>query len=264
MNILARDIKHQTLVSAFKKDGDTQALAEIIKDYKPFYKKAVSKIVNSRILGFDHYQDLIQECHIATLKAIYKFDSDKGTKITPFLITYVNSALKRYVLDFQKACRLGTNTADRKAYYSAHRLRAKKQSEVGSELTNEDIQKISNDAAVPLKTAREVVQVVSNATVAIDKIEYQAEAIDYISEIEDNQAKNQAFEMFEKLKYQLDDRTRDIICASFLSHHISGTIKKLAEKHNLTPRRVRQIQKQGLNELKTLMQDQGVLAEDIL
>jgi RNA polymerase sigma factor (sigma-70 family) len=260
LDIAALHAKHAVLLSAYQQDGDTAALRAILDDYKPMFGKAIRELMRGQTLSADHQADLHQECMLAAIKAIDGFDLAKGTKLTTYLLMHVRGALKRYVLDNKAPCRLGTSSDDRKAYYAAQRIHATRSME-GSAVSERDVQTIANDSATSLKTARRALTALQASPCDLDSVQDMMAEPDPTDSFLDRNATAIGMAAFEELVVLLPERTRDILVESFLSHHCDHVIHRLAEKHQITVRRVRQLQKEGLASLKTMMENQGLMAD---
>jgi RNA polymerase sigma factor (sigma-70 family) len=262
MNLPALHAKHAILISAWQKDKNQHAIAEILSDYEPLINKAVRLAMRGQMFSVNHIDDMKQECSVALVKAIDGYDSEKGAYLTSYLNTYIKCALLRYKLDFQAPCRLGSSSEDRKAYYAAQRLRAQK-NDGHNRLTYKDIELVARDSATSIKIAKRAVQAIDATPTSLDDV------VDLVSDAStaqisiDRWSTQEAMSTFDRLQHELDDRTRDIICTTFLSHHIEGAVTRMADKYDLTPRRIRQIQTEGLKKIKILMEQNGIDAECI-
>lgn len=253
--------KHDVLISAWQNDQDNDARAEILNDYQTLFRKAIAEAMRGRTLSEAHRMDLEQECLMAAMKAIDSFDRSQGTKLTTFLFMHVRGALKRYILSFRAPCRLGTSSNERKAYYAAQRLRTTRMTEGQETLTQEDINLVAKDAAVSEKIAERAVLSMSAIPVDLDSISEFAVEPDHTETSMERDAQAKAMAMFELMKDKLPERMADIICTTFLSHHTDNVFQRLADKYDLTPRRVRQIQKEGLLKLKDMFEEEGMDAD---
>lgn len=261
INIPALHAKHDILISAWQKDNNQDALETILDDYQPLFAKAIAEVMRGRTLSDEHRKDLQQECKAAAINAINQFDRGQGTKLTTFLFMHVKGALRRYVLDFRAPCRLGTSSNERKAYYAAQRMRQTFIAQGKETLTASDIQDVAKNAGVSEKIATRAVMSMNATPTALDSVVDQVVEPDHTENTIEMDARLKAMAMFEKAKAQLPARTADIVTTSFLSHHTDNVIARLADQYDLTPRRVRQIQKEGLLQLKAIFEEEGLDAE---
>lgn len=262
MNFEARLEKHKKLIAQWQSEQDAQALEDLLQDYQPLIKKHIRQTFTGGVLSLSHQKDLEQECNLAFIQAVSRYDCERNPKLTPYLISWLKGTVRRYSLDFQTACRLGTNPDDRKAYYCAQRHKAqKRQQGLDDLLTHQDIQHIANDSAVSIKVANRAAQAVGQNCVSLEDAPDIISDNSHLKEFFEQDSHKKGFALFEELRTQLDERTQDILCTTFLSHHIYGAVDRLADRHNLTPRRIRQLQKKGLEQLRILFEDKGYTRE---
>ena len=88
------------------KEGDKEAIAEILESFKMFIIKQCNKIY---IEGYDK-EDLIQEGYISLIKAIEKYDDSKGTFVAYSTRTIVNNY---YMMIRNRAKYNGTTSLNR-------------------------------------------------------------------------------------------------------------------------------------------------------
>jgi RNA polymerase sigma-32 factor len=263
LDIAALHVKHNVLLSAWKKDGDRVALQAILDDYKPLFGKLIRETMRGHAFSLDHRKDLEQECMVAALKAIDNFELDKGTKLTTYLLLHVKGAMRRYTLDFKAPCRLGTSSDDRKAYYSAQRIHAQRAMSGEGGLHDGDILAVAKDSATSETTARRAVRALQANHCDLDAVADMIEEPDATAAFIETNALQTGMTLFENVKHHLPDRTRKIVEATFLSHHTDRTMQRLAEEFGLTIRRVRQLQKEGLEQLRSLMEEEGIMADSL-
>lgn len=262
MNFEDRFEKHKKLIAQWQNEQDTKALEELLNDYQPLIKKHIRQTFSGGVLSLSHQKDLEQECNLTFIQAVSRFDPNLNQKLTPYLITCLKGTVRRYSLDFQTICRLGTNPDDRKAYYCAQRHKAQKRSQgLDDILGHKDVQHIANDSAVSVKVANRAALAASQSCVSLDDAPDIVWDDTQLKQFFEQDSHKKGFALFEELRTNLDERTQDILCTTFLSHHIHGAVDRLAQRHKLTPRRIRQLQKKGLEQLRNMFEDNGYTRE---
>jgi RNA polymerase sigma-32 factor len=67
--------------------------------------------------------DLIQEGNIGLMKAVQKFDADKGIRLISYAVWWIRAFIQNYVLKSWSLVKLGTTQAQRKLFFSLARTR---------------------------------------------------------------------------------------------------------------------------------------------
>lgn len=255
-----RQARHASLIHTWKTTRSPQALEELMADYQPLFRAQIAGTLRGRTLAPDHEADLLQECAFALVRAVEGYDPNKCPSIAPYLTRYVQGAMRRYVLDFRAACRLGTNSDDRKAYYAAQRLRIQRLNQGREESLDGEIRTVANDTATSIKTAKRAVLAINASSVGIEDVDLVA--VQDPSPL-DTQAQARAMAAFEHHAQSLPERTRTIVCETLLGHRVDGAVARMAERYDLTPRRVRQIQAEGLAALRRLLEADNITADAV-
>lgn len=253
--------RHAMLIQAWQSKRETRALQALVADYQPLFRAEIGRALRGRTLSPDHDSDLMQECIQTLITALDKYDATMCASIAPYLSRHIKGVVRRYVLDFRSACRLGTSSDDRKAYYAAQRLRVDRLFAGQDGLLDRDIDAVARDSATSRTVAARAVAAMSSGSVPIEDVEIADEMGDGASILANKDAMTKAMAAFEKHVATLPERTRTIVCETMLGHKVEGAVARMAERYQLTPRRVRQIQSEGLMALRDLMEADSITAE---
>ena len=87
--------------------------------------------------------DLIQEGNLGLMKAVKRFDPEKGVRLVTFAMHWIKAEINEYVIRNWRIVKIATTKAQRKLFFKLRGLTP------GTEkLRNEDIERISKILAV--------------------------------------------------------------------------------------------------------------------
>src|SRR6516165_6543034 len=134
--------EEQQLAREFHSRRDTKAAHRLITANLRFVVKVAYEY---RSYGF-RMADLIQEGNIGLMKAVQKFDPDKGIRLISYAVWWFRAYIQNYILKSWSLVKLGTTQAQRKLFFSLARTKReldKMSAEHGFESDGEDSSKIA-------------------------------------------------------------------------------------------------------------------------
>ena len=205
--------------------------------------------------------DIIQEGNVGLMKAVDRFDPNKGVKVVSFAVHWIKAEIHEYILRNWRLVKIATTKAQRKLFFN---LRSKKKS-LGW-LTKDEAEKIANDLNVEVKDVLHMENRLSSTDAAFDSPtstnddeemmspaqyledkRYDPEMIVSNEEVEKVNNEN----LMEALKL-LDDRSKDILLRRYLADQ-KATLHELADEYGVSAERIRQIETSALKKLKISM-----------
>ena len=203
--------------------------------------------------------DVIQEGNLGLLKAVKKFDPDKGVRLVSFAVHWIKAEIHEFILKNWRIVKIATTKAQRKLFFN---LRSKKKST--GWLSDKEAKQIAADLDVSYKEVMHMENRLNSADSAFDMpcdeeddenafspsqyLEDHSFSPDQIVEKENYESVNHTALM--KNISTLDRRAQDIIRARWLDDH-KLTLNELADKYSVSAERIRQIEASAFKKLKT-------------
>ena len=220
--------------------------------------------VSRQYLGYGLPQsDLIQEGNIGLMKAVRRFDPDRGVRLVSFALHWIKAEMHEYILRNWRMMKVATTKAQRKLFFN---LRGMKKSHVG--LTREQANEIAKTLKVKPEEVFEMEMRLSSQDIALDPqpndegesvspLAYLTDADDEPSRILER-AENERNKSagLAKALATLDLRSRKIIEARWLNEGNESTLQTLANEYGVSAERIRQIE---VKAMKTMRAQIGAL-----
>ena len=203
--------------------------------------------------------DLIQEGNVGLMKAVKRFDPNRGVRLVSFAVHWIKAEMHEYILRNWRIVKVATTKAQRKLFFN---LRSQKKS-LGW-LSAEETRAIAADLGVDESEVTRMEGRLSGRDVAFDAPvdsddEESWQAPQYFltdGQMDPGQlveAEDFAEDSAAKLQMalaDLDDRSRDILERRWLLDEKS-TLHELAEEYQISAERVRQLEANALKKMRT-------------
>jgi RNA polymerase sigma-32 factor len=217
--------------------------------------------VSRNYLGYGLPQaDLIQEGNIGLMKAVKRFDPDRGVRLVSFAVHWIRAEIHEHVLRNWRLVKIATTKAQRKLFFN---LRSMKRSSAA--LTQAEAKAIAKELGVKPEEVLEMETRISGGDVSLDPtpgdedavtpIAYLADPEEEPSEIlERRQTASNRTKGLRTAMAQLDDRSRRIIEARWLREDDdAATLQELADEYGVSAERIRQIESKALKTMRSQM-----------
>ncbi len=202
--------------------------------------------------------DLIQEGNVGLMKAVRRFDPERGVRLVSFALHWIRAEMHEYILRNWRLVKIATTKAQRKLFFNLRSMKA------GSEaLSVAEAKAIAKDLGVKPEEVVEMETRLSGRDVSIDPApgdeENSVSPIAYLTESDDEPAKIYERKEFTKRRSEglhqvlakLDDRSRRIIEARWLREDDSATLQDLATEYGVSAERIRQIESKAMKAMRT-------------
>ena len=217
--------------------------------------------VSRNYLGYGLPQaDLIQEGNVGLMKAVRRFDPERGVRLVSFALHWIKAEIHEYILRNWRLVKVATTKAQRKLFFN---LRSMKTS--AATLTTGEAAAIARELGVKPEEVREMETRLSGQDIALDPQPGEegevVTPISYLTDSEDEPAQileraqtaaNRSAGLHTALA-SLDPRSRRIIEARWLAEENPATLQQLANEYGVSAERIRQIENKALKVMKTQM-----------
>ncbi len=246
------------LARRLRDNGDLNAARELVMSH---LRLVVS--ISRQYLGYGlPHADLIQEGSIGLMKAVKRFDPDRGVRLVSFAMHWIKAEIHEYVLRNWRLVKVATTKAQRKLFFNLRSMKS------GSgTLSQDEAQTIAADLNVRVSDVIEMETRLGGQDVAIDKpaddedsfspiawLSSPASQPDVMLEArEDDRLHSDGIET---ALASLDDRSRRIVETRWLRDDDDGgslTLQELADEYGVSAERIRQIEVKALQKMRTAL-----------
>ncbi|OFZ73374.1 MAG: RNA polymerase factor sigma-32 [Betaproteobacteria bacterium RBG_16_64_9] len=206
--------------------------------------------------GLPH-ADLIQEGNIGLMKAVKRFDPERGVRLVSFAIHWIKAEIHEYILRNWRLVKIATTKAQRKLFFNLRSMKP-----TLNALTGEEIRSVASKLGVKPRDVVEMETRLSGQDVALesngDEDEERYAPIAYLQDpgaepsqvIEAEQEERLCASGLAVALAGLDPRSRRIIEARWLREKDSATLHELAAEFKVSAERIRQIEAKALSKMK--------------
>ena len=241
-----------------KKSNDLEAAKTLILSHL----KLVAKVAR----GYSGYglpqSDLVQEGNIGLMKAVKRFDPERGVRLVSFAIYWIKAEIQEYIVKNWRLVKTATTKAQRKLFFN---LRSMKKTL--KPLKSDEINSIAKELNVKPEDVREMEYRFNGNEISLDygseeseddvyrPIAYlKDEAPEPSEQMEIDQSENNSLSSLKKALLSLDERSRLILEERWLKDKEASTLHELADKLGVSAERIRQIEQSAMKKIKSLLQ----------
>ena len=208
--------------------------------------------------GLPH-ADLIQEGNIGLMKAVKRFDPDRGVRLVSFAIHWIKAEIHEYILRNWRLVKVATTKAQRKLFFN---LRSMKRDL--APLSTADVERVADALKVKPEEVVEMETRLSGHELAFEgerddeesyaPVHYLAdEAAEPYRVLEAEESERVRSDGLQKALATLDPRSRRIVEARWLREKDSATLHELAAEFKVSAERIRQIEAKALDKMRKLL-----------
>ncbi|WP_334107707.1 RNA polymerase sigma factor RpoH [Methylobacillus sp.] len=209
--------------------------------------------------------DLIQEGNIGLMKAVRRFDPERGVRLVSFAMHWIKAEIHEYIVRNWRLVKVATTKAQRKLFFN---LRSMK-SGLSASLQPDEIAHIARELNVKPEEVLEMESRMFGHEISLegnsdDDGEDVFSPISYLQAAHAEPSEILVEQETEHLHTtglstalaKLDDRSRRIVEARWLQEDSNATLHDLAAEFGVSAERIRQIEQKAMKQMK------GFLSQD--
>jgi RNA polymerase sigma-32 factor len=238
----------------FRNDADLEAARQLVLSHL----RLVVAVARGYLgYGLQH-ADLIQEGNIGLMKAVKRFDPERGVRLVSFAIHWIKAEIHEFILRNWRLVRIATTKAQRKLFFN---LRSMKQGL--SALTPAEVETVANELRVKPEEVVEMETRLSGQEVSLeppaDDDDETFAPIAYLASdpeaepsrvLEADESRRLKSEGLKAALDSLDGRSRRIIERRWLVEKDPATLHELADEFGVSAERIRQIEAKALTKMR--------------
>jgi len=242
------------LAKKLRDEGDVDAARQLVVSHL----RLVVAIARGYLgYGLPH-NDLIQEGNIGLMKAVKRFDPERGVRLVSFAIHWIKAEIHEYVLRNWRLVRIATTKAQRKLFFNLRSMKTGLNS-----LSRSEIKLIAEKLNVKPEEVSEMEMRLAGQDLALesDQDEDRYAPIAYLVDsaleppnaVESSQDERDQSDGLTAALSNLDERSRRIIEARWLREKDTATLHDLAAEFKVSAERIRQIEAKAMAKMRNLL-----------
>ncbi len=241
-----------------QRDGDLDAARQLVLSH---LRLVVA--VSRKYLGYGLPQaDLIQEGNVGLMKAVRRFDPERGVRLVSFALHWIRAEIHEYILRNWRLVKIATTKAQRKLFFNLRRMKKN----LGW-LNQAETLAVAKDLGVSPHEVTEMEQRLAARDMSFDPVPEVGEDeeryfgpaqylpapdSDPAEQTESAEWDGDVRERLATAVAGLDARSQDILRRRWLAED-KPTLHELADEYGVSAERIRQIEAAAVKKLRHLM-----------
>ena len=245
--------EERALARRFREHDDVEAARQLVLSHL----RLVVAVARGYLgYGLPH-ADLIQEGNIGLMKAVKRFDPERGVRLVSFAIHWIKAEIHEYILRNWRLVKIATTKAQRKLFFNLRSMKSGL-----APLTSADVERVATELKVKPEEVVEMETRLSGHDIGFEADRDDEEVyapVNYLaadsdsepySVLEAEESKRVHAAGLERALASLDPRSRRIIQARWLKEKNPATLHDLAAEFKVSAERIRQIELKALQKMR--------------
>ncbi|WP_370512728.1 RNA polymerase sigma factor RpoH [Achromobacter sp. LC458] len=206
--------------------------------------------------GLPH-ADLIQEGNVGLMKAVKRFDPERGVRLVSFAVHWIKAEIHEYIIRNWRLVKVATTKAQRKLFFNLRSMRPD-----GQTLDPDQVDHIARELNVRREDVSEMEVRLSGREMSLENQDDDDDSYAPIAYLSDDgrQEPTRVLERAARDELQstglnsaleaLDARSRRIVEARWLQDDGGATLHELAQEFGVSAERIRQIEAAALKKMR--------------
>ncbi|MDP3678445.1 MAG: RNA polymerase sigma factor RpoH [Methylotenera sp.] len=254
--LLTAEEEHSLAVK-FKQENDLEAARKLIVSHL--------RLVASIARGYTGYglpqADLIQEGNIGLMKAVKRFDPERGVRLVSFAMHWIKAEIHEYIVRNWRLVKIATTKAQRKLFFNLRSMKSGINSLQPTEIAHIARElNVKPEEVLEMETRLNGHEISLEANIDDDSDEHyspiaylQDESLTPSEALEVKQTEFAETTDLTSALQNLDDRSRRVVEARWLQEKGGKTLHELADEFGVSAERIRQIEQKAMQKMKILM-----------
>jgi RNA polymerase sigma-32 factor len=206
--------------------------------------------------------DLVQEGNVGLMKAVKRFNPEKGVRLVSFAVHWIKAEIHEFILRNWRIVKVATTKAQRKLFFN---LRSAKKGLAW--LTNDEAKAVAADLGVEVAQVFEMEKRLAARDSAFDAQDDDDDDSSFVAPVyyledkradpavllEEQDSEDDSHDRLSDALAALDDRSRDIIQRRWLADSKS-TLHDLADHYGVSAERIRQLEQNAMKKVRVAME----------
>lgn len=241
------------LIRRYREQNDSKAAFRLISSH---LRLVVRIAMNFQRSWMQNILDLIQEGNVGLMKALQKFDPDRGIKFSYYASFWIKAYILKFIMDNWRMVKIGTTKAQRKLFYNLSKER-KRLLNQGFEA---DAGTLSRNLSVSEQEISEMDLRLGSADLSLDAPFSEDSSMTRMemlpapyTPVDDLLAEEQMVRILKqqinKMLPLLSEKERDVLEQRLMTED-PVTLRVIGKKYNITRERVRQIEARLIQKIR--------------
>ena len=206
--------------------------------------------------------DLIQEGNVGLMKAVRRFNPEKGVRVVSFAVHWIKAEIHEFILRNWRIVKIATTKSQRKLFFNLRS--AKKELQW---LSADEAKAVAEDLGVEVKDVMEMEMRLTSRDATFDapadddedsvayspSLYLESKGADPAELIENNDFEDDNNSRLAEAVNSLDDRSQSILQRRWLDDK-KATLHQLADEYGVSAERIRQLEKNAMKKVRLLME----------